>query len=526
MHSPRTTGPIRRRRHSRGQSLVEFALVVPILLLIFAGIADFGRAFYAYVAVENAAKEGAFFGSRTPLCSDAGVPGCADPNNVVWRVRNELKDQGIRDLGGAELTPTVDCLAPNGTPRSNMRDCAEGDTYAVALSYPFRLLTPILGSIIGDLDLATTSHAVVLNLAFDPTPGASIQKYVSPIGAINAADVIAKCLEPNDSDANGYYRSPCRDSSTPSDPVDELTLRFEQGTTIAYRLIVSNSGGQNLTGLTVSDSKGSTGCSFPSSVSIGATLAACNYSRTAPTVGGSGTSADYENTATVDSLQTVPTDDRVTVIVEKPPARLRVLKWVSPFALGDDGDGDDGGSAPAFGTDDDLTVTYRSSPQVSGGSVWFKIIVRNTGGRTATGLAVTDSRGAIPRTATCPAIPSTLAAGATWECRYSVPFSSATPATTNNTAAATGSNVVPDGDDSHTATMRVQACTGPGNRTVPNLIGLDKGDAQSAWTTAGFTGTLDVWSGGSSSDVVTQSRPAYDCVAATASMTVTRNPTP
>src|SRR5262245_15953730 len=66
--TPRPTGlRARRRARSRGQALVELALVTPLLLLLFAAAADLGRAFYAYVAVENAAKEGALFGSRTPL---------------------------------------------------------------------------------------------------------------------------------------------------------------------------------------------------------------------------------------------------------------------------------------------------------------------------------------------------------------------------------------------------------------------------------------------------------------------------
>ena len=87
--------------------MVEFALVAPILLLAFAAAADLGRGFYAYVAIENAAKEGAFFGSRQPLCDDASAPGCSDPNNVRWRVRNELYEQGIRDASGNELVPTI-----------------------------------------------------------------------------------------------------------------------------------------------------------------------------------------------------------------------------------------------------------------------------------------------------------------------------------------------------------------------------------------------------------------------------------
>src|SRR6476469_5184949 len=51
-----------RRHRSRGQALVELALVTPLLLLLFAAAADLGRVFYAYVAVEHAAKEGAMFG--------------------------------------------------------------------------------------------------------------------------------------------------------------------------------------------------------------------------------------------------------------------------------------------------------------------------------------------------------------------------------------------------------------------------------------------------------------------------------
>ena len=165
--------------------MIELALVTPILLLILAAAADFGRAFYAYIAIENAAKEGALFGSNNPLCDDNAGASCGDPNNVVWHVRGELANQNLRNPDGTVLTPTIDCLAPNGTPRASVDDCVQGDTYEVSLVYPFRLVTPILGSIIGNLNLATTARAVVFNLAFDPTPGVSVQKLVSPNGATN-----------------------------------------------------------------------------------------------------------------------------------------------------------------------------------------------------------------------------------------------------------------------------------------------------------------------------------------------------
>ncbi len=107
-----------RRNRRLGQSLVEFALVAPLLLLVFAAAADLGRAFYGYVAVENAAKEGAFYGSRVPLCDDDSAPQCANPNNVEWRVQKELENQRVFDTSGNPLVPTTQCLAPGGAPRA------------------------------------------------------------------------------------------------------------------------------------------------------------------------------------------------------------------------------------------------------------------------------------------------------------------------------------------------------------------------------------------------------------------------
>jgi len=51
----------RRRRHHRslGQSLAEFALVLPIFLLILTGIIDFGFMLYSRMTVINATREGA-----------------------------------------------------------------------------------------------------------------------------------------------------------------------------------------------------------------------------------------------------------------------------------------------------------------------------------------------------------------------------------------------------------------------------------------------------------------------------------
>ena len=50
---------LRRDRRGRGQALVEFALVIPIFLLLLVAIFDMGRAVFAYNTLTNAAREGA-----------------------------------------------------------------------------------------------------------------------------------------------------------------------------------------------------------------------------------------------------------------------------------------------------------------------------------------------------------------------------------------------------------------------------------------------------------------------------------
>ena len=51
------------RHREGGQSLVEFALVLPVILLFLVGIADLGRLYNSAVAVESAAREAADYGS-------------------------------------------------------------------------------------------------------------------------------------------------------------------------------------------------------------------------------------------------------------------------------------------------------------------------------------------------------------------------------------------------------------------------------------------------------------------------------
>jgi hypothetical protein len=51
---------------SRGQDLVEYALILPVLLLLLLGIMEFGYAVMSYDSISNAAREGARYGIIRP----------------------------------------------------------------------------------------------------------------------------------------------------------------------------------------------------------------------------------------------------------------------------------------------------------------------------------------------------------------------------------------------------------------------------------------------------------------------------
>ena len=68
---PMLSSLIRATRDARGNAVVEFALVLPLLLLLLTGITEIGRAYYQANAVEKGLRAGALFAGRNsfPLTS-------------------------------------------------------------------------------------------------------------------------------------------------------------------------------------------------------------------------------------------------------------------------------------------------------------------------------------------------------------------------------------------------------------------------------------------------------------------------
>lgn len=129
----RLTGHQSRRR---GQSLVEFALIIPLFLLLLVSIFDLGRAVFAYNTLTNAAREGvrmAIVNQDIPTIvarakQQTAVVELNDPSVVVGFY--QMKTDGTPDRTGTCSPVAVGCLA------------------VVSFEATYQPITPLIGSII------------------------------------------------------------------------------------------------------------------------------------------------------------------------------------------------------------------------------------------------------------------------------------------------------------------------------------------------------------------------------------------
>jgi Flp pilus assembly protein TadG len=94
-----------KRRYFRGQSLIEMALMIPILLVLVIGAIEFGRLFYSKNVITNAAREGAYYLSTHPSDYDSGT-GLA-PNTII-AAQTEASNSGIPNIT-VGITPKNCC---------------------------------------------------------------------------------------------------------------------------------------------------------------------------------------------------------------------------------------------------------------------------------------------------------------------------------------------------------------------------------------------------------------------------------
>ncbi|HSG85137.1 MAG TPA: TadE/TadG family type IV pilus assembly protein [Candidatus Limnocylindrales bacterium] len=142
----------RRPHKSRGQSIVEFALVMPLMLIMMLAIVDFARIYTTMLSVESAAREAADYGTfgAERWRSDTYTNTVAE-----MKLRACVASRNLPDYQG----PDTDCTNPgfeycltaskNGPcePLDTTAGCDQADraspcTLTVTLTYQFRPLVP------------------------------------------------------------------------------------------------------------------------------------------------------------------------------------------------------------------------------------------------------------------------------------------------------------------------------------------------------------------------------------------------
>jgi Flp pilus assembly protein TadG len=142
---------IQPKQKERGQSMVELALTITILMVLLAGTIDLGRALFVWLGMRDAAQEGASYASIKPT-DDIGI-----------RARMKFNyDQVIRDPD-AIVNVAIDfsgpkCLSANQT------------QITVKIEYKnFKLTTPFLGTFIdNEIPIRATINDSVISPMCSP----------------------------------------------------------------------------------------------------------------------------------------------------------------------------------------------------------------------------------------------------------------------------------------------------------------------------------------------------------------------
>lgn len=139
-------------RSERGQSLVELAITLPILILLLLGTLDFGMAIFSYSMLRDAAQEGAFYGSFNPSNSaeienrTRNISPRAE--DVVFSSPVQLRDKDLVKVNVKVLGNSCQG-AENGVANS----------IQVNVSYKYPLLMPLIGRLIGSNTIPLTGTA-------------------------------------------------------------------------------------------------------------------------------------------------------------------------------------------------------------------------------------------------------------------------------------------------------------------------------------------------------------------------------
>lgn len=140
----------RGRFNRKGQALVEFALVLPLVLLLVVGMLEFARAWNLHQSMTDAVREGA---RRAVLANDWPVDSVYAP---MWRYLEQAGYDPAYAAMGVCNTPTSSCGSTSRpAPESQWKQ--HGQNITVTMSFPYRIW------VLGDRAITMKSTLTVRN---------------------------------------------------------------------------------------------------------------------------------------------------------------------------------------------------------------------------------------------------------------------------------------------------------------------------------------------------------------------------
>ncbi len=160
---------------SRGQSLVEFALVLPIFILFLFGLIDGGRLVYQHSVLSQAAREGArlasveasWIGSSDAGCGSANGPTCPASSASM---KTDIVTAANRMIAPFAVVPATDvfvrCDPSGGTPTGSWTGTSctsngSGNVASVRVAGTFRPITPVISQIVGIVSMSASTSMVI-----------------------------------------------------------------------------------------------------------------------------------------------------------------------------------------------------------------------------------------------------------------------------------------------------------------------------------------------------------------------------
>lgn len=144
-----------RRRREGGASIVELALIAPVMVLLVLGVLDLGRAYQLHIQLENAASEGAGHAQLYPHDVE-----CPAKRDIVDRVVAEQAGVsgrpgfGVRVRGQNSSGAYVDLTGCGGT------TVRGGARVRVDVWADYQIVTPLVANVVGDQVRLTGSSEV------------------------------------------------------------------------------------------------------------------------------------------------------------------------------------------------------------------------------------------------------------------------------------------------------------------------------------------------------------------------------